>query len=137
MLAYSCKENIHHLASLKYYGYEKLKELRTWQKGIDIAVKSYELTSTFPSHEKFGIISQMNRAAISIPSNIAEGSSRRTNKDYFRFIEISLGSSFELETQLIIAQKNGLGNSEKINEMMIDITEEQKMLQAFMNKLTD
>ena len=79
----------------------------------------------------------MNRAAISIPSNIAEGSSRRTNKDYFRFIAISFGSSFELETHLIIAQKTGLGNSEKINEMMIDISEEQKMLQAFMNKLTD
>lgn len=79
----------------------------------------------------------MNRVSISIPSNIAEGSSRRTNKDYFRFIEISLGSSFELETHLIIAQKTGLGNSEKINEMMIDISVEQKMLQAFMNKLTD
>ncbi|HEX4956558.1 MAG TPA: four helix bundle protein [Lacibacter sp.] len=116
---------------------KNFKELRIWQKGIDIAVKSYELTSAFPANEKFGITAQMNRAAISIPSNIAEGSSRRTNKDYFRFIEISLGSSFELETQLIIAQKTGLGNSDKINEMMNELSEEQKMLQAFMSKLAD
>lgn len=116
---------------------KNFKELLVWQKGIDIAVNSYELTSSFPSQEKFGITSQINRAAVSIPSNIAEGSSRRSNKDYFRFLEISLGSSFELETQLIIAQKTGLGNSEKINSIMNDITEEQKMLQSFMNKINE
>src|ERR1700755_1396796 len=68
------------------------KELKVWQKGFDIAINSYKLTATFPAEEKFGLISQINRAAVSIASNIAEGSSRNSDKDYKRFIEISLGS---------------------------------------------
>lgn len=83
---------------------KNFKELRIWQKGIEIAVKSYKATETFPEQEKFGITSQITRAGVSIPSNIAEGSSRKSVKDYARFIEISLGSSFELETQLLIAR---------------------------------
>ena len=81
------------------------KELLIWQKGLEIAVKTFRLTEAFPKEDKFGICSQMTRAAISIPSNIAEGSSRTSQKDYSRFIEIALGSAFELETQLSIAEK--------------------------------
>ncbi len=86
------------------------KELRIWQKGIDIAVKTFKLTDTFPKEDKYGICQQMTRSGVSIPSNIAEGSSRRSEKDYARFIEISIGSSFELETQLIISEKLSKGD---------------------------
>jgi four helix bundle protein len=89
----------------------KFKELKIWQKGFDIALKSYKLTGYFPKEEKYGLASQITRASVSIPSNIAEGSSRSSEKDYNRFIEISLGSSFELKTQLLISQALNFGEN--------------------------
>lgn len=111
------------------------KELKIWQKGFEIAVKSYKLTGFFPKEEKYGITSQITRASVSIPSNIAEGSSRSSEKDYNRFIEISLGSSFELETQLLISQALNFGEENLTAEIIKDLDEEQKMLISFMNKL--
>ena len=81
------------------------KELKIWQKGFQIAINSFRITETFPAQEKFGLAIQINKAGASIPSNIAEGSSRKSDKDYSRFAEISLGSAFELETQLLIAKE--------------------------------
>jgi four helix bundle protein len=78
------------------------KKLKIWQMAMDIAKDVFDLIADFPSEEKFGLVSQMNRCVISIPSNIAEGSSR-TNKSFSHFIDISLGSSFELQTQLLLA----------------------------------
>lgn len=111
------------------------KELKIWQKGFDIAVKSYKLTGYFPKEEKYGITSQITRASVSISSNIAEGSSRSSEKDYNRFIEISLGSSFELETQLLISQALNFGENNLTAEILKELDEEQKMLIGFMNKL--
>jgi four helix bundle protein len=115
---------------------KNFKELRIWQKGMDIAVNSFQLTNEFPTTEKFGIVSQINRAGVSIPANIAEGSSRTSEKDYGRFIEISLGSSYELETHLLIAQRLHFGNENKLNELIGEINDEQKMLLGFLNKLS-
>ena len=81
------------------------KQLLIWQKGFQIAVKSYTVVSSFPKEEKYSISSQITRAAVSI----AEGSSRTSMKDYNRFLEISVGSSFELETQLLIAEAINFG----------------------------
>lgn len=111
------------------------KELKIWQKGFDIAVKSFKLTTSFPKEEKYGITSQITRAAVSISSNIAEGSSRSSEKDYNRFIEISLGSAFELETQLLISQALNFGEKDLADGILKDLDEEQKMLISFMNKL--
>lgn len=111
------------------------KELKIWQKGFEIAIETYKLTETFPTTEKFGLTQQATRSAISIPSNIAEGSSRFSEKDYKRFIEISLGSSFELETQLLIAKAVNFGNTDILNSVLSKIDEGQKMLIAFSNKL--
>lgn len=111
------------------------KELKIWQKGFSIAVNAYKLVSTFPKEEKYALVSQITKSAVSIPSNIAEGSSRKSEKDYFRFIEIALGSSFELETQLLIAQAVNFGNAESRTELLADVAEEQKMLNGFMGKL--
>ena len=116
---------------------KNFKGLKIWQKGFDISVKSYKLISSFPKEERYGLSSQITRAAVSIPSNIAEGSSRSSEKDYNRFIEMSLGSTFELETQLLISAAENFGNSEIRNELLKDLDEEQKMLISFMNKLSN
>lgn len=113
------------------------KELRIWQKGIDIAVKTFQLTDTFPKEDKFGIRQQMTRAGVSIPSNIAEGSSRKSEKDYARFIEISLGSNFELETQLIIAEQLKKGSQALIQELKAELSDHQRMLTDFQQKLNN
>ena len=81
------------------------KDLEAWNLSVDLVVEVYELTRTFPSDEKFGLISQMRRCAISIPSNIAEGSARKSNTQYLQFLNIALGSLAELDTQFIIAER--------------------------------
>ena len=111
------------------------KQLLIWQKGFQIAIKSFNVISSFPKEEKKGISSQITRAAVSIPSTTAEGSSRSSRKDYNRFLEISLGSSFELETQLLIAEAVNFGEKEKKDDLLKDIDEEQKMIMSFMSKL--
>jgi four helix bundle protein len=111
------------------------KELKIWQKGFDIAINCFKLTEDFPSEQKFALISQINRSGVSIPSNIAEGSSRSSEKDYNRFLEISLGSCFELETQLLISQAIKYGDDTVRNKILANIDEEEKMIMSFMNKL--
>lgn len=111
------------------------KALKIWQKGFDIAVNSYKLVDTFPKTEKYSLSQQITRAAVSIPSNIAEGSSRMSEKDYNRFLEFSLGSSFELETQYMIAKAVNFGDQQLIENGLQMIDEEQKMVMSFMTKL--
>lgn len=79
--------------------------LLIWQRGMEIVDDVYDLAPFLPSEEKFGMKSQMTRSAIGIPANIAEGSAKKSQKDYCRFIEIALGSAFELETHLRIVEK--------------------------------
>jgi len=114
---------------------KNFKELKIWQKGMDIAVQSYKLINTFPSAEKYSISAQINRAGVSIPSNIAEGSSRSSEKDYGRFIEIALGSCFELETQLLIAQRLQFADSTQLSNLLNEVSEEEKMLNGFLKSL--
>lgn len=112
------------------------KELKTWQKGFQIAVNSFRITQTFPNQEKFGLAIQINKAGVSIPSNIAEGSSRSSDKDYSRFAEISLGSAFELETQLLIAKEIKYGNISLVESTLDMLAEEEKMLTSFISTLS-
>lgn len=107
------------------------KQLRIWKKGFEIAVNTLKLIQTFPTSEKYGLSHQISGAAVSISSNIAEGSSRKSEKDYKRFLEISLGSSFELETQLLIAEASNYGEQELRNQLLTDVDVEQKMLMGF------
>lgn len=111
------------------------KKLQIWQKGIEIVKLSYKLTEQLPSTEKFNLVSQINRAAISIPSNIAEGSSRRSERDYFRFLEIVLGSCFELETQMLILVELGLSDLDSVDKILSEIRLEQQMISALAHKL--
>ena len=85
----------------------KYKELLVWQKAVDLAVDVYKITKQFPNEEKFGLVSQINRCGVSISSNIAEGAGRNTTGEFNHFLGIATGSSFELETQLTIANKLG------------------------------
>lgn len=92
---------------------QSYKELIVWQKAITLVKEVYILTSLFPKEEQFIIIPQIRRAAISIPSNIAEGYARRSHKEYLQFYSISYGSCLELETQLIIAKNLKLALDDK------------------------
>lgn len=83
----------------------KYQKLVVWQRAMQLVTEIYQLTDTFPDSEKFGLRSQLRRAAVSIPSNIAEGSGRSSDKDFVRFLSIATGSLQELETQLLIAEK--------------------------------
>lgn len=83
------------------------KDLKVWQESMNLVCEIYKLVACFPEDERFGLTSQMKRAAVSIPSNIAEGAGRKGNKEYVRFIYIALGSASELETQLEIAHRVG------------------------------
>ncbi len=111
------------------------KKLDIWIKSMDLASEIYLLTNSFPTIERFGLISQMQRSAVSVPSNIAEGSAKSSNKDFSRFLEMSIGSSFELETQLILATKLNYLESEVSITTQNKINELQKMIIGFKNKL--
>lgn len=111
------------------------KKLKVWEKGMEIVSLTYELAKRLPGNEKFALISQMTRAAVSIPSNIAEGSSRDSSKDYRHFLRIALGSSFELETQVLIVERLNYVSEAEIEGLKEEIDQEQKMLMAFMNRL--
>lgn len=111
------------------------RELQVWQKTMEIGVATYELTKLLPSEERFGLISQMNRAAVSISSNIAEGGSRSSDKDFGRFLEIALGSTFELESQIVLCEKVSLITRENTETLLQLINEEQRMLTVFIQKL--
>ena len=106
-----------------------------WNEGIILSVMIYEITSSFPEEEKYGLISQIRRASVSISSNFAEGCSRSSEKDFKRFIEISLGSAFELKTQLIISTKLGFARSEKVEELIEIVDKLSKQLNSLRNKL--
>ena len=96
------------------------KDLMVWQKSMDLVTKIYELTREFPEHEKYGLTSQLRRAGVSIPSNIAEGAARNSKKEFAQFLYISLGSLAEIETQLLIAGKLGYGSDQELNLESLD-----------------
>lgn len=106
------------------------KNLNVWQKSIKLVVLVYQLTKEFPSSEMYGITSQMRRCAISIPSNIAEGSKRKTNKDFKHFVSIAFGSGAELETQIEICKQLKLGKNENYLEIDSLLLEVMKMLNS-------
>lgn len=110
-------------------------KLLVWQKAMELAGKIYIITKEFPHEEKFGLTSQIRRAAVSIPSNIAEGRSRGTRKDFAQFLHIALGSSAELETQLVLAQNLYPSKNASYNELLGLTREVRRMLIAFISSL--
>ncbi len=112
------------------------KELKIWKRSKNFVLKIFKITKNFPNEEKFGLISQMRRAAISIPSNIAEGCGRGTNPQLNQFLNISQGSAFELETQIIISHELGFIKESDFNDFSKEITEIQNMIFGFQKTLS-
>ncbi|HNW69683.1 MAG TPA: four helix bundle protein [Bacteroidales bacterium] len=106
------------------------KDLEVWKLSMETIVEIYKSTDTFPVKEQFGLISQINRSAVSIAANIAEGCGRNTTNDFNHFLDISLGSSFELETLIIASQNIGYLSEEKSISTINKIHSIQKMLYA-------
>lgn len=113
----------------------KFKELQIWQSGIEITKAVYKVAEQLPREERFGIRSQMTRAAVSIPSNIAEGSSRKNDTDFRRFLEISLGSLYQLETKFIVLKGLSIIDSKELEPLFEIIEQESKMINRFMSKV--
>ncbi len=111
------------------------KDLIVWQRSVELVVAVHELTDNFPSEEKFGLISQMRKAAVSIPSNIAEGRRRGTRKDYLSFLRIAYGSGSELETQIEISKrlpKTSALDYKKVDNLLNEI---MRMLHSMLKKM--
>ncbi len=114
---------------------QSFQNLIVWNKAIDLVLAVYELTSHFPREEIFGLVSQMKRAAVSIPSNIAEGSMRGTRKDYRHFLYTAYGSGAELQTQVIVVKKLSFGKEFNYNNVDALLIEIMKMLNTLITKL--
>ena len=114
----------------------RFKELEIWKRSRKFCSSIYQTTSVFPASEKFGLTDQLKRASISIPSNIAEGSSRNSNKDFIRFLRIAIGSAYEIETQLLIAHDlNFLANTQ-LQVLTKELEEIIKMISKFIKTLS-
>jgi four helix bundle protein len=111
------------------------RELKIWQDAMKITKLTYKLTKLFQSSEIYGLTSQMNRAAVSIPSNIAEGAGRNSNKEFTQFLNISIGSCFELETQAILAFEFAYIKKEDLEKFVLDINRLEKMINSLISTL--
>lgn len=112
------------------------RELKVWQRAIDLATEIYSLTKGFPESEKFGLTSQLRRAAISVSSNIAEGSGRQSNPDFKKFLSYALGSLYEIESQIIIAKNLDYASTADIELIMNEVIEIQKMTHGLRSRLS-
>ena len=114
---------------------ETHKDLRVWQQSIEMVTSIYKMTMTFPKDEIFGLVSQMRRAAVSVPSNIAEGYARGTDNEKLHFLRISSGSMSEIETQLMLSLKLGYIGQETYSELSEQITSVWKQLNALISSI--
>lgn len=113
------------------------RKLEIWAKGMVLVKEIYVLTKQLPDNEKFGLVSQMQRCAVSIPSNIAEGCSRNSELEFKRFLEIAIGSAFELETQIIICNELGFLNNEKTDLLINQLSTLQKQLNSLISIISN
>jgi four helix bundle protein len=106
------------------------RDLSVWQLGMDIAERIYQLTRVFPDDERFGLISQLRRAAVSVPANIAEGNARSSTREYLHHLSVAVGSLAEVETFLDLALRLGYGQPKSIHELTDTLGEERRMLRG-------
>jgi four helix bundle protein len=114
---------------------KNFKNLKVWQKGMGLVVTIYKATTQFPKEEIYGLTSQIKRSTVSIPSNIAEGSGHGSDKDFNRFLNIALGSSFELETQLILAKELEFLSEKDFSNISENLDEVQRMITGLQKDL--
>lgn len=111
------------------------KDLIVWQKAVALVTSVYALTKSFPQEEKFGIVNQLNRAAVSIPSNVAEGWGRESSKNYLQFLKIARGSVMETETLLVISKNLNFISDSQFLSITQEIEEVSKILQGLINSI--
>jgi four helix bundle protein len=109
--------------------------MKMWNDAVDLSVLTYKYTKQFPIDERFGLVSQMNRAAVSVSSNIAEGCSRSSEIEFKRFLEIAMGSIFELETQFILANKLMFIDKAELELVVLEIHQLQKQINGLISKI--
>lgn len=115
----------------------RYKDLEIWKLSRKFCVSIYAITSTFPESEKFGLVSQLRRASVSVPSNISEGCSRKSNKDFSRFLEIAIGSCYEIETQILIATDLTFMDKESSIIVLNDLNKIIQMTSKFKSTLKE
>lgn len=111
------------------------RTMKMWNDAVDLSVLTYKYTKQFPIDERFGLVSQMNRAAVSVSSNIAEGCSRSSEIEFKRFLEIAMGSIFELETQFILANKLMFIDKADLELVVLEIHQLQKQINGLISKI--
>lgn len=111
------------------------KDLRAWQRAMELVQDVYAATRAFPKEELYGLVSQLRRAAVSVPSNIAEGKGRSSDKDFLVFLHHARGSLLELETQVLIARKSGFLEEKCGNELSAKVEDVAKLLNALINAI--
>ena len=111
------------------------KKLTIWQDSMELCDMVYSYTDTLPNKEKYNLINQLEKCAVSIPSNISEGSGKRTNVHFAEFLTTSLTSSFEMETQLLICERRNYGNSEELKNILGKVEVLQKQISNFRDKI--
>lgn len=116
---------------------EEVKNLKAWQKAIELNKEVYALIKALPKNETYALSDQMRRAAVSIPSNIAEGKGRRSNKEYLQFLSVAKGSCYELETQLVLCEELNLVEKGKTNKAMDLCAETCKIISGIMRSIQD
>ena len=110
---------------------QDFKKIDVWKRSFDYSIAIYKATSLFPNHEKFGLTSQIRRAAASVPINIAEGAGRISRKDFSNFLQIAMGSASELECELLIAKELEYLNKDVFTSLYNELTEIRKMLASY------
>lgn len=113
----------------------RFKDLQIWKRSRKFSLLIYKVTAEFPESKKFGLTNQLRRASVSIPSNIAEGSSRISNKDFFHFLRISIGSAYEIQTQLLIAYNLKFISSKNLDNLIHELESIIKMISKFLTSL--
>ena len=114
---------------------ESYRDLKVWQRSMKLVEQGYTLTEPFPASEKYGLTSQLRRAAVSIPSNIAEGWGHSSQKQYIHFLELARSSLFEIETQIRIANRLGYVNADERDQLLSETDAQSKMLLSLMRSL--
>ena len=130
------------ILSTEYYntfimGMHNFRELKIWQRSMTLAEEVYKATSTFPKEEIYGLTSQLRRCAVSVPSNISEGSGRATNRQFKHFLEFSMGSCNEIQTQIDLANRFKYVTKEENERIIDEALQVYKMILAFYNSLKD
>ena len=115
--------------------YKNYKDLDVWKKGIEIADEVYNITDGFPQNERYGLSQHLQKTAVSIPSNIAEGSARQYAKEFIQFLYISLGSCAELETQLVISYRRKYISQKKLEDLQESMDHENRMIMNLIKSL--